>query len=139
MMEKYLVIDNGGKQYEYDRKRHYLVKANSGMRYWHNFYSMTIEKYKQKFGEKFFLVVAKGFEFYAIPYSLLKHILTIEGLDNRGRWTCEIINDKYRLMGSNEQFDVSEFHNIVSSPAPAESLSPPKRSISKWASAIMLD
>jgi hypothetical protein len=67
-------------------QQNYIRKADPESDYWIDFSMTQVEKYLNKFGDKFNLIVAGSSyeegDFFVIPYAILKHILVDDFLSN---------------------------------------------------------
>jgi len=96
------------------KNRHYIRKSKADNNYWVSFYSQTLDEYISKFADDFSLViygdVQREYDFYEIPYSVIKSLLTDENYDSTyARWILSIQGDELRVHGGPERLDVRPY------------------------------
>jgi len=105
-----------------DRSRYepanYIRKADPKVDYWVDFSVNPIADYLDRCGENFNVVIAGNPElegdFFAIPYSSLKHMLTEATLaksqDGRRRWIANIVGTELKVTNAEQRLDVSRWY-----------------------------
>jgi hypothetical protein len=101
------------------RSKHYVVKTkfhinSTSKNYFINFYHNKLGSFKQQQGGQFYLIVAGApdspEDFYCIPYTILKGVLTEGNLQPKNRWLATIRNHVLIVEKSETRIDVSRFY-----------------------------
>jgi len=98
--------------------RHYIRKADPATNYWFDFSSGPLEKYVERFGDAFCLVIAGApdvaGDFFAIPYSYISDLFTTSTQANdklgRSRWVGNVIDFALRITNTGTRRDISEYY-----------------------------
>lgn len=94
-------------------QRHYIRKAGTDDS-WFDFTQNKLEKYKNKFGDNFCLVLYSSDtdeDSYILPYSHVKHLFKDEYVDKRSRWVGSINGSLLRIRRSDHAMSVSAYYN----------------------------
>ena len=96
------------------KSNHYITKTKF-KNYWFNYYPSTLQKYKERFAEKFYLIIAgqvgEDFDFYCIPFSALSEALVSETLqEKQKRWIGTIDNHMLNLQKYDKRIDLSAYY-----------------------------
>jgi putative restriction endonuclease len=105
-----------------DRSEHedinYIRKADPKVNYWVDFSAKPLAEYIERCGERFNIVIAGDPElagdFFAIPYSALKHMLTeatiAKSQDGRRRWIATIVGSELKVSNVEQRLDVARWY-----------------------------
>jgi len=99
-------------------KTNYVRKADPKVNYWFSFYHPKLQRYVDKFGDNFYIIIAgnenEEGDFYAIPFILVQDIFIEQYLSNdktgKVRWIGSINGHNLILRTCNTTKDVSLFY-----------------------------
>jgi hypothetical protein len=96
------------------KDHHYIVQARAED-YWVGFYSSTLNKRIFKYGNGFNIIffgdTTRPNDFYSIPYSIMKNIMTGPNLDSHDRWVFSVKYHVLRVHGGNaDKLHIGEFY-----------------------------
>jgi predicted restriction endonuclease len=97
------------------KSRHYIRKANSST-YWFGFELSKINEFKREYEDDFYIILYQNrndFNYYAIPYSIIRFILktnNMDNLDNRKRWSGHIKDNILNI--KNETLEIANYYNL---------------------------
>jgi|GEM_PF-384273 5-methylcytosine-specific restriction protein A len=101
------------------KKFHFVSAISKDTDYWGGIRPSSLEKYHKRYGDDFNVIIydsTGSAEFYSIPYSIIKSLLTFEigYLPNQRRWQYSIQRHILQIHGSDEQLDVQKYFKNTS-------------------------
>src|SRR3954451_11833727 len=94
-------------------KRNY-IRTNKNAFVDIRFSAKKLSRYKKEYGEEFNLVIVGSpkleLDFYVLPYSRMRDLLTEKFIDERNSWHVTIKNHRLRVREHNPNLDCREFY-----------------------------